>query len=212
MSRPPAPIKPEFERGFAVVELEGKRTEVDIHATDEECAALARRFGVEGIRNLVAHLVLTPFASGNKVALKANFSAEVEQLSVVSLDPVVSHPEGEILAEFVPDAFADDSDVEFGIDDDEPPEPIVEGRIEVGELIAQHLGLEIDAFPRKSGEVFEGLMEEGDGVEMPKNRPFAALAGLKKPKTWGFDVRWGGSCLKYEPFSGLSSAPLISAP
>lgn len=182
MNRRPQLAGLEFERSFAVAELEGKRTEVDLRATDEECAALAGRFGVEAIRNLTAHLVLTPFASGNKVALKATFSADVEQSSVVSLEPVASHPEGEILAEFVPDAFSDEEDVEFTVDDDEPPEPIVAGRIEVGELIAQHLGLAIDPFPRKPGEVFEGLSAGPQEGETPKNNPFVALAGLKKPK------------------------------
>jgi uncharacterized metal-binding protein YceD (DUF177 family) len=182
MNRRSHPNTWEFERHFAVAELEGKRTEVDLRATEEECAALARRFGVEAIRNLTAHLVLTPFASGNKVALKATFAADVVQSSVVSLDPVESHPEGEILAEFVPDAFSDDEDVEFAVDDDDPPEPIINGRIEVGELIAQHLGLAIDPFPRKPGEVFEGLSTGPEEGEIPKNTPFAALAGLKKPK------------------------------
>lgn len=177
----------ELSRIVEIADLRDPRTTLEFRATDEEAAALAARFGVEGIRNLKASLVLTPFASGNKVALKARFEAEIEQNCVVTLAPLVNRVEGEFLAEFVQDAFIDNhDDIEFAIDDDDPPEPIVDGRIEIGELIAQNLGLAIDPFPRAPGVVFEGMIlgNESPLATMKDGRPnpFAVLERLKTQK------------------------------
>ena len=177
----------EFVREVDVAALKGQRTEIDVAATPDEAAALARRFGVDGISNLTAHVTLTPFASGNKVALKARFGADVAQTCVVTLAPLTNRIEGEFLAEFVERAFNDDPDeIEFSVDEDDPPEPIVEGRLEFGELIAQNLGLGIDPFPRAPGAVFEpisvGEDPLGDEPAEEKSNPFAVLERLKTQK------------------------------
>jgi hypothetical protein len=123
--KPPQAIKipePEFVREVEVASLKGQKTELAISATAKEEAALAKRFGVDGISNLKAQVTLTPFASGNKVALKAHFSADIEQTCVVTLEPLTNRIEGEVFTEFVQRAFSDDADeIDFGIDDDDPP-------------------------------------------------------------------------------------------
>jgi hypothetical protein len=177
----------EFVREVEVATLRGQRTDLDVTATLDECAALARRFDVDGIANLKAQVTLTPFASGNKVALKARFAADVAQTCVVTLAPLTNHAVGEFFAEFVERAFsADSNEIEFSVDEDDPPEPIIDGRIEFGELIAQNLGLAIDPFPRAPGAVFEGAVigEDPDGPALKDGRvnPFAVLERLKTQK------------------------------
>lgn len=163
--------------------MKGRRTEITLDASAAECAALARRFGVDDIANFTAHIVLTPFASGNKVAMKARFDADVRQACVVTLEPLTTHVTGELVAEFVPSAFIEHAgEVEFGAGEDDPPEPIVDGRIEVGELIAQQLGLEIDPFPRAPGVEFQGLNLGADGADAPRRSPFTVLEKLKGSK------------------------------
>jgi hypothetical protein len=188
---PQKAFAPEFVREIEVAALKGERREFDVTATQAEMAALAARFGVDGVANLTARVLLTPFVSGNKVALKARFAADVAQTCVVTLEPLTNRIEGEFFAEFVQRAFTDDPDeIEFGIDDDEPPEPIVDGRIEFGELISQNLGLLIDPFPRAPGAVFEpisiGEDEGAKGAEAPlepaRPNPFAVLERLKTQK------------------------------
>lgn len=177
------PQGPEFSRSFEVADLKGQRTEAALEATEAECAALARRFGVDRISNFTAQVVLTPFASGNKVAVKARFGADVMQACVVTLEPLTTRVTGELIVEFVPAAFIEQGDeVEFAAGDEDPPEPIVDGRIEVGELIAQHLGLEIDPFPRAPGVEFQGLNLDGAGPEARRPSPFAVLEKLKASK------------------------------
>ncbi len=177
----------ELSRLIDIADLQGQRTTLDISATEEEERALAARFGVTTIRNLKASVTLTPFASGNKVAMKGRFDAEIEQNCVVTLVPVINRVEGEFLAEFVEGAFLDNhDDIEFAVDDDDPPEPILNGRLEIGELIAQNLGLAIDPFPRAPGAIFEGviLRDEAPQATMKDGRPnpFAVLERLKTQK------------------------------
>ena len=174
----------EFSRVVDVTALQGKRTEMILEASEEECAALARRFGVERISNFKATVVLTPYSSGNKVVMKASFGADVLQACVVTLEPLTNRAQGEFVAEFVPDAFLETSgEIEFDVAQDDPPEPIIDGKIEIGELIAQNLGLEIDPFPRAPGVVFDGLrVGADDESEAPRRNPFAVLEKLKSSK------------------------------
>lgn len=177
----------EFSRIIEIADLRDQRTTIGLTATEEEAAALASRFDVIAMRNFKASVVLTPFATGNKVALKAKFEAEVEQKCVVTLVALVNRVEGYFFAEFVQDVFSDNhNDIEFAIDDDDPPEPIVDGRIEIGELFAQHLGLAIDPFPRAPGAVFESvILDNAPPAQLMRDgrpSPFAVLKRLKTEK------------------------------
>ncbi|HEY2758922.1 MAG TPA: DUF177 domain-containing protein, partial [Pseudolabrys sp.] len=57
----------------------------------------------------------------------------------------------------------------------EPPEPLMNGKVDLGALAAEFLILGIDPYPRKAGVQFAPPKAE-DGGE----HPFAALESLKK--------------------------------
>jgi hypothetical protein len=59
----------------------------------------------------------------------------------------------------------------------DPPDPIINGRIDLGALACEFLALGLDAYPRKPGAEFAPIIEDA-GDDKPK--PFAALAKLKK--------------------------------
>ena len=58
----------------------------------------------------------------------------------------------------------------------DPPEPIVNGRIDLGAVTAEFLALGLDPYPRKPGVAYEPAPERD-----PADSPFAALAKMKKP-------------------------------
>jgi hypothetical protein len=58
--------------------------------------------------------------------------------------------------------------------DEDPPDPIVDGRIDLGALAAEFLALGLDPYPRKPGAAFAGAEPEPE-----RDSPFAALARLK---------------------------------
>lgn len=58
--------------------------------------------------------------------------------------------------------------------DEDPPDLIVDGRIDLGALAAEFLALGLDPYPRKPGAAFEPGEEEAG-----RDSPFAALARLR---------------------------------
>lgn len=62
---------------------------------------------------------------------------------------------------------------EEGMDDLDAPDPIVDGRIDLGALAVEFLTLGIDPYPRKPGVAFEEPKPEAGRAS-----PFAGLAGL----------------------------------
>jgi hypothetical protein len=109
-------------------------------------------------------------------------TAHVGQVCVVSLDPIENDVIEDIDLLFVPEsqvpALADtvEDDDEAGHEVPDPPEPIVNGVIDLGRLATDALFLGLDPYPRKPDAVFERPSIADD----PEDHPFAALKALKR--------------------------------
>ena len=62
----------------------------------------------------------------------------------------------------------------LNLDDDDEPDPIVDGKIDLGALAAEFLALGLDPYPRKPGAEFAAPVAEEDD-----DSPFAPLTELK---------------------------------
>ena len=114
---------------------------------------------------------------GSKVHVTGHVRARVGQTCVVSLEPMESLVDETVDLTFAPTAAGAGEPVgEIDIrPNDEPPEPLPGGMLDVGALATEFLALGIDLYPRKSGVEFAPLTV---GEDAPN--PFAALAALKK--------------------------------
>jgi hypothetical protein len=65
----------------------------------------------------------------------------------------------------------------FSLADEDEPDPIVDGKIDLGALTAEFFALGLDPYPRKPGAALD---EERTNPE-PTDSPFAALAQRDKP-------------------------------
>jgi uncharacterized metal-binding protein YceD (DUF177 family) len=160
----------EFSRPAEISRLTEGRTEMTIAATPAECVMLARRFSLLALDRLEAALRLE-WVAGRLLRLEATLSAEVVQECVVTLEPVRSQVEDRFVLLYGPAAEA--SNVMLR-EDEEVLEPIVDGRIDLGEAVAQQLSLAIDPFPRAAGAA--APVAPGEGIASP----FAALATWRK--------------------------------
>lgn len=182
---PHTPPTPEFSRPVDVESLSATAaTRLDIRADAEERANLARRFGLVRLGSLAAAVSLERNAAGG-VSLSGQLKAEVVQICVVTLEPVRSTIEARFARVFSPSAEtgAETLDEIFlEPEEDEPPETLTDGFVDVGEIVAETLGLEIDPFPRAPGAVFAaGATRPSEEEKNPeKSGPFAALAKLKQ--------------------------------
>lgn len=174
--------QPEFSRVLAVEGLTPDKVRKEtIEANAKECAALAKRFDLRELSNLKADLRIRRVEGGDVVRLEGKLTADVVQTCVVSLQDVHAHIEGEFdtfLAEEGKHAskkFGDEA--EFGIDDDDTaPEVITNGQLDLGEIVAQYLSVELDPYPRAPGVSLAAQLAEA-GIEV-KNNPFSVLKNL----------------------------------
>ena len=172
-------------------------TALTINASEEECADLARRFAVEVIRDVEAKLSLSRDGGGNVIHVQGEFSCTITQNCVVSLEPFDT-----VLSEPVEGWFADkDSAVSFAAakkerevkrthgeveitEEKDDPEAVIEGRIDLGELVAQHISLAIPAYPHKDGVAYENgddKVQIDEKSPLRKN-PFEALKDWKEER------------------------------
>lgn len=141
--------------------------EVVVEASPEEREALARDFGLPAIHSLVGRFRLA--GSLHRLQVTGTVQAAIAQTCVVTLDPFDSTMREEVDVDFAaPDAFAGTA-----AEDAEIPDPIVNGRVDLGSLTAEFLALGLDPYPRKPGVAFEP--PAGDAPETP----FSRLKSLK---------------------------------
>lgn len=172
----PTPEIPELHRPIDVSEMRsGDERSLEIRATDAERRALAQRFGLLDLACLEASVRLERSAEGVRVSL--DIQADATQSCVVSLEPVDAHVVDHVDLVFAEHAEAPEvREVFTDLVEQDPPELLIDGTIDVGEAVAEYFGLALDPYPRRPGASFTGL--EGDG-DQPGGGAFAALRRLK---------------------------------
>jgi uncharacterized metal-binding protein YceD (DUF177 family) len=174
----------EFSRRIRVQELPDEGVEMEIAAAAEEREALARRLGLLAIDRLSVSLSLTADGKG-LVHLRGAAVAEIVQTCVVTLQPVPGHLALDLDRYFAPE-LADRKTARSVVDveGDDPPDPIVDGTIDLGEVVAEQLAIEMDPFPRAPGADFTGY-RCGPEASPGDDTPFAVLRKLWKGRRSG---------------------------
>jgi uncharacterized metal-binding protein YceD (DUF177 family) len=150
---------------------------VALAASEADRAAVAKAAEVDAVEALSAAFDLT---RRGREGLRATGTVRgtVRQTCVVSLEPLVNTVEEAIDVTFAPhEAEAGlEPDAVLAVQGEDPPEPLVNGSIDLGALATEFLILGIDPYPRKPGVAFTPPPAEDDSA----GHPFAALAALKK--------------------------------
>lgn len=173
---------PEFSRPLDVETIIPDRDRHEIvSANQEECAALAQRFDLKSLSGLKGDLTVLRLSEGNIIRIQGDIEAEVVQTCVVSLQEVPSRVRAHFDTSFTEEGevFEEDIDLELELEED-LHEVLKDGKIDLGELVAQYLSLELDSYPRAPGVSLAAQMAEVGGKS--KNSPFQILQGLKFDK------------------------------
>ena len=172
-----------FSRVVRVDSIPRDGRTVAIEASPTEREALAALYRLPSIEALSAELTLERSAQ-DEVRVRGVVHGRLTQICVVSLEPfpaVVNEEVDVRFAELADDVAARRPSSEpqtFSIDDEDEPDPIIEGRIDLGALAAEFFALGLDPYPRKPGAEFESPQDRQD-VDLPfsalgdraKNRP-----------------------------------------
>ena len=173
------PVERELVRGFDLAGLAGDEVAVEVTADQRERAALATRFALEAVETLAARLVISRGAQGT-IRVRGRLSADIFQRCVVSLEPFAARIEESFSRTFGAAKGADVSEVTIDVEAEDLVEPLVGDRLDLGEIVAEQLGLSIEPYPRKAEAEFHWRDPDRGAAEAGgEDTPFAALGTLK---------------------------------
>jgi len=176
-------------------DVEGiKPLKLSIEPDEKQRKALSKRLALHSIGFLKCDYTLQRNAGNMIIHIKANITAQVNQYCSVTLEPVP-----EQINESFESWFADHNQaVSFSkakrerlgikergeqpiMEEYDDPEQIIDGKIDLGELAAQHFSLMLDPYPRKEGVSLPLKTDilKDEGSEEAYNNPFAALKEWK---------------------------------
>jgi hypothetical protein len=170
---------PPLSRPLAAASVPAEGLDVVIRASEAECAALARENALVGVLWLTAPLHVTRFGrDGLKV--QGVLRAAVRQTCVATLEEFDALLDEPVSVRFAPQAqehpshgrrekplSAEDA---LGIEED-GPDPLIGGGVDLGALAAEFLTLGLDPYPRKPGASFEE-----PAPAAPEESPFTVLS------------------------------------
>jgi hypothetical protein len=169
-----------FSRVVRVDALPRDGQVVTIEATPGEREELASFYQLPAIAALTATLRLEPWGPGGAHVTGAVHS-ELTQICVLSLEPFLATLDEPVDVQFAPQMAADSKSLPgkktqtFSLADEDEPDPVVNGRIDLGALTAEFFALGLDPYPRKPGAVL------GEENLDPIASPISALAQRDKP-------------------------------
>lgn len=166
----------EFSRPVRLDTLGSAPRELSLAARAEECAALAKRFGLAAIDGLSAEVRCS--RNGDIVEMSGRLRAAVTQICVATGEPVPAQVDEPFALRFVPEALLDGGAEEIELSEGDCDLVGYDGgAIDAGEAVAETLALVLNPFPRSpdADAVLRaaGVMTEEDAG------PFAALKALK---------------------------------
>ena len=165
---------PELSRRFALADIGAEPKPVVVVADDQERTALARRFGLVSLNALVAHVELA--AVNNCVEARGTLSAQMSQSCVATAQSLAVKLEEPFQIRFEPpDTGIVEDEFELSADDCDVMEH--DGHaIDLGEAVAQTLGLAIDPFPRAPNA--DAVLKAAGILSEQDVGPFSTLKGL----------------------------------
>ncbi|HEX7852904.1 MAG TPA: DUF177 domain-containing protein [Sphingobium sp.] len=161
----------EFSRPVPLDRIGADAKQQTIIADEAERLALARRFRLRGLGRLEADYLLVPMGEGWQAT--GTIRAEAVQACVATAQDVPERIDAPFTIRFVREENETDEEVELSEEDCDIM-TVEDGRIDMGEAVAQTLALNLDPYPR-SRDADARLREMG----VKQEGEAGALSGLK---------------------------------
>jgi uncharacterized metal-binding protein YceD (DUF177 family) len=171
-----------FSRPLLASNVPPEGLEATLRPNETECAALARDNGLVALKDLEARLRITRRGADGLV-VKGAVRAKVRQICVVTLEEFEADVDEPVEVIFAPPADASrrsrtkepEDEASFDEFGEDAPDPILDGAIDLGAVVAEFLTLGLDLYPRSPGATFvEPAPEDA------RDGPFANLRGKLK--------------------------------
>jgi uncharacterized metal-binding protein YceD (DUF177 family) len=172
---------------FDLSKIDTNRMEISFIASTDECARIREILGVDALHSLEGYATIKPWHKTGFM-LEGTLEASVEQICVVSLEPVPEAICEPFQRTFLPPREAEQEEpdenviAEFVLESEDPPDILRGHTLDLLTIISEHLALGLDAYPRKPGieidPAYRSDVEEHGPDDKPN--PFAVLKQLKE--------------------------------
>lgn len=188
-------LKPEWSHQIEVDSIGDNLLELKITAPEAVRKNLASRFSVMGISRLEAEITIDPMPGRFVTHVSGKFCADVTQECAVTLEPILNRIEDAFVAWYA-DAgevvslnkvrherkVVDSREEIHLLEEEDDPEPIIDGMIDLGELVSQYLSLALTSYACQENAVYNGPSVDRIEEVAPRKNPFAALKEWKNCK------------------------------
>lgn len=172
-------MQKDFSYKLKIEDLTQKTKHYHLEADSKEREILKKILKTEDVKSFVADIDLKLNYKTHRLDIKGTVDAVLSLKSVISLE--VFDKEYEASFEYYYDTsmtYDDIKSLDAGIED-EIPEIVENGEIDLGQIAIEQLALVMDDYPRMEGEVFT-FKSEFDEKTTKAAHPFAVLEKLKK--------------------------------
>lgn len=170
---PKAAVKHPWSVPLAISDVPEAGRHLDLIADEAVRAGIAELANLRDVSRLEAIFDVTLHGRGG-LHVTGQVQATVVQVCVVTLEPIDNEINEPIHLIFMPEeALAGGGEADST--DDDAPEPLIGGIVDLGAIAIEFLLLGIDPYPRKAGAVFQAPQ-----IGTEPTHPFAVLATLKK--------------------------------
>lgn len=169
-----------FHRLQSLAALPDAGLEVKVEAKPAERLSLAGFLDVVSVEEARASLLLQRWR-GHGVRVTGTIHARLTQTCVVSLQPLAAQVACDVDRKFLPETMldrdADPHEMIIDPDGEDPPDPLPHS-LDLGELAAEELALNLDPYPRRADLSDPSVEQE---TPEPLN-PFSALKDVHKQR------------------------------
>ena len=168
-----------FSYPIKIEDLKQSDYKYELTADSAELEDITQILQVEKVHEFKAEIFLKLNNRANNLRVWGNVFAKIELKSVITLDNFIKNYNVPFELNFDTRAtYNDIKELECNIED-EVPDIIENGCINLADIAIEQIALNLEDYPRAEGELFDGALY-GDSEEPKKENPFAVLAKLKK--------------------------------
>lgn len=168
-----------FSYPLVVDELTPSVKKYHLAARKEELPYITEILKVPAVKSLQADINVKYNKKEHLIKVWGTAEALIEQTSVISLENFDKNYSTEFQMLYDTDLTPKDlQEMDIEIEDD-IPDPVINGEINLADIAMEQIALVLDDFPRQEGETFDFQTEFDEETTQAQN-PFAVLAKLKK--------------------------------
>ena len=172
-------MQKDFSYPLYIDDLNRREHHYHLKADAAQLKTLTAILQVENVKYFVADIYLKLDAPSHRLDIWGKVEAELELKSVITLENFIKKYEAPFAYYFDTEAtYKDIKEMDYGINDD-IPDIIENGQIDLGNIAIEQLALVMEDYPRRDGEEFHFASEFDEETTRLAN-PFTVLQKLKK--------------------------------